>query len=108
MTWGSRAKGIPDKDAVYTCTKGSVGPITVPADGSPPRASLIDGNGCNMYGLCNIMVVTLLQANDQIRTGTCGMQAMYASLAKINPAKAPIIIIQSLVFTIPLISSLAM
>jgi hypothetical protein len=85
VSWGASKNST---NPVSTCRKGSVGAITIPSDGSPPTASLKDGNGCNMYGLCNIFVTTLLQANDQVSTGTCGMQAMYASMAKVNPAKA--------------------
>merc|ERR1712166_164342 len=85
------AKPNAPADQLYsTCTAGSLSGLVVPPDGSPPTAQFTatGGNGCNHYGLCNIIVTALTQSNEQKRTGTCGAQAVFDAVASIRPARA--------------------
>merc|ERR1712166_1035706 len=85
------AKPNAPADQLYsTCTAGSLSGLVVPPDGSPPTAQFTatGGNGCNHFGLCNIIVIALTQSNDQASTSTCGAQAVFDAVASIRPARA--------------------
>jgi len=81
VNWGSE-----DPQKIESCTPDSYSNVNLTA--APPSATLIDGNGCNAYAMCDLLITVLSQSNDQARTGTCGPSSTLAALALRDPVRA--------------------
>uniref|UniRef100_A0A0G4FCF9 Uncharacterized protein n=1 Tax=Chromera velia CCMP2878 TaxID=1169474 RepID=A0A0G4FCF9_9ALVE len=83
VRWGPHASA---EFPIPSCVRSSY--KNVHLDSIPPSAELIDGNGCNAYAVCDILVTILAQSNNQADVGSCGPTATLAAVEDVNPALA--------------------
>mmetsp|Transcript_4052 Transcript_4052/g.8958 ORF Transcript_4052/g.8958 Transcript_4052/m.8958 type:complete len:530 (-) Transcript_4052:9-1598(-) len=81
VNWGSEN---PQK--IESCTPDSYSNVNLTAN--PPSADLIDGNGCNAYAMCDLLLTVLSQSNNQASTGTCAPTATLAAISLRDPVRA--------------------
>lgn len=64
------------------------GTVLVDNSQMPPNATVLDPNGANGYGFCDLVRTVLSQSANQMQSGTCGYVASLAALSHAAPAKA--------------------